>query len=195
MVWVHDEAFGLPCPGFAEILIRRQSVERLQSAREVVSLYEVVQAALELLVAVVVMASDGGFLDGAIHPLNLPVRPGVVDLSQAMLDGVLAANAIKEMPESLLVLFAVGKLNAVVREHGMDGVGQRPDQLTQELRGFFLSCAAVQFEVGELAGTVDGHEQIKPALCGLYFSNVDVEIPDGVALEFLSGCFVVLCLG
>ena len=55
-----------------------------------------------------------------------------------------------------------------VSEHGMDGMGLRPGKLARELRGFFLSCAAVQFDVGELAGMVDGHEQIKPALCGLY---------------------------
>ena len=60
-----------------------------------------------------------------------------------MLNGVLAANAIKEMLKSLPVLFLVGELNAIVREHGMDGVGQRPGKLAQELRGVFLSCAAV----------------------------------------------------
>ena len=73
MGWVHDEAYWLLCPDFAEIFIRCQSVESLQSACKVVSLYEVVQVALKLLVAVVVIAFDGGFLDGAIHPLNLPV--------------------------------------------------------------------------------------------------------------------------
>jgi hypothetical protein len=55
LVWVHDEAFWFFCPDFAEIFIGRQSVESLQSACEVVSLYEVVQVAFKLLMAVVVI--------------------------------------------------------------------------------------------------------------------------------------------
>ena len=54
-----------------------------------------------------------------------------------MPNGVRAANAIEEMPESLPVLFPVGELDAVVREHGMEGVGQRPGKPARELRGVF----------------------------------------------------------
>jgi len=34
-------------------------------------------------VTIVVIASDGGVLDGAVHAFNLPVRPGMIDLGEA----------------------------------------------------------------------------------------------------------------
>ena len=39
--------------------------------------------------AVVVIAFDGGVLDGPVHPFHLPIGPGMVDLGEAVLDAVL----------------------------------------------------------------------------------------------------------
>ena len=44
-------------------------------------------------------------------------------------------------------------------------------------------CLLVQFNKGELGRAVDGHEQVKLALLGADFGDVDMEEADRVALE------------
>ena len=69
----------------------------LSLASEVVGVDKVGEVGLELLVAVVVVALDGGLLDGAVHALDLPVRPGVIQLGEAMLDAVLVAAHVEHV--------------------------------------------------------------------------------------------------
>src|SRR5271156_316438 len=92
MDWVECESFGLFCPCFGDELVGRQALEGLQSSGEVVSVDEVCEVGLQLLVCVVVVAFDGRFLDRAVHSLDLSVGPGMVDFGEAMLDAVLAAS-------------------------------------------------------------------------------------------------------
>lgn len=47
------------------------------------------EVAFELVVTIVVIALDGGVLDRAVHPFDLPVGPRMVDPGKAMLDVVL----------------------------------------------------------------------------------------------------------
>jgi len=70
-------------------------------------------------------AFDGGFLDRAIHSLNLAVRPRMPHLREAVFDPVLAANAVEDVREGVRIQGAVGELNAVVGQHGVDLIGQR----------------------------------------------------------------------
>ena len=51
----------------------------------------------ELPVSLVVIASNGGFLEGAVHPLDLTVGPGRVRLGEAVLDTMLAADAVERV--------------------------------------------------------------------------------------------------
>lgn len=44
------------------------------------------------------VALDRGVLDGAVHPLDLTVRPGTAWLGQAMLDPGLLAGRVERMP-------------------------------------------------------------------------------------------------
>ena len=69
------------------------------------------------------MAFDGGLFDGAVHALNLTVRPGMRELCQAMVDPGFIANAIEDMPTGHFVHFAVGERDAVIGEDGVDFVG------------------------------------------------------------------------
>ena len=41
----------------------------------------------------------------------------------------------------------------------------------------------MQFDKGELGGSVDRHQQVELALCGAYLGDVDVEVADRVGLE------------
>ncbi len=98
---------------------------------------------LELLVAVVVVAPDGGFLDGAVHPFDLTIGPRVIGLGEAVLDAVAPAGAIEGVAAppggwSLAILWQVGELDAVVGEHDMDLIGNGSHESIQEGPGF--SC-------------------------------------------------------
>jgi hypothetical protein len=64
----------------------REDFERLQPASEIVGFDEVLEMLSKLLVAFVIEALDGGFLDGSIHSLDLTVGPGVFRFGQPMID-------------------------------------------------------------------------------------------------------------
>jgi predicted RNA methylase len=64
----------------------------------VVGVDEQLQVRPELFVGLVVIALDRGVLDGAVHPLDLTVGPGMVGLGQTMLDAVLVADAVEHVP-------------------------------------------------------------------------------------------------
>src|SRR5215217_51018 len=89
----------------------------------------------ELLVSLIVIALDRRVLDRAIHPLDLPVRPGMIDFGQPMLDAFSLAEAVEQMFESPPILQAVGELDAIIREDGVDMVRHGFNQPPQELAG------------------------------------------------------------
>jgi len=80
---------------------------------------------LKLAVVVVMKVFDGGFLDRAIHSLNLAICPRIAHLDEAVFEPVLAANAVKNVREGVRIQGAVGQLNAVVDQPGVDPVWQR----------------------------------------------------------------------
>lgn len=111
---IEPEALRLICPLFTDEIVRREPFESLEPPAEVVGADEVGEILLELQVAVVVKAFDGGFFDGAVHPLDLAIRPWVLDLGEAVLDAVLAAAHVKHMRHvagSRAISIAVGKVN------------------------------------------------------------------------------------
>ena len=75
MVLVEIEPAGLDCPAFADELVRCEALQGFESAAEIVGSDEVLQMHFELPVAVVVVAFDSCFLDGAVHTFDLAVGP------------------------------------------------------------------------------------------------------------------------
>lgn len=150
---------------------------------------------MQLRVIVAVEAFDGGFLDGPVHPLDLPVGPRMLNPSQAVFDAVFLADPTKDVMEGVSVRAAVGELDAVVGEHRVQGVWHRRDHIAQELRCCHLVSRRMQFSERELGRSVDGNEEIELALSRLHFGDVNVEIADGVALEPLPGGLVTLDIG
>ena len=51
----------------------------------------------ELPMGLVVIAPDGGVLEGSVHPLDLTVGPRMLGLGQTMLDLVLATDAVEHV--------------------------------------------------------------------------------------------------
>src|SRR5437868_863525 len=80
-VWSHlldrieDEAAWLLCPGVADVLVGLEAFQDLETASEVVDRNEIGQLRSELVVILVGIAIDRRFLDGAVHPLGLTIRP------------------------------------------------------------------------------------------------------------------------
>lgn len=84
------------------------------------------------------------------------------------------------------------ELDAVVGEHSVDAVWQGGDEGFDEGGGCDAGGALDQLDGGELAGAVDGDEQVELALGGLRLGDVDVEVADGIGLEGLPGWLAAL---
>ena len=140
--------------------------------------------------ALVVVALDGGLFQGAIHPLDLAIRPRVIGLGQAMLDSVLATSAIEAVDAQhrswpRAVLRRIAELDTVVGEHGVDLIRHGLDQGAQEIRGRVDVGPLLKLGKGELRGSVDCDEEVELALFGPDLGDIDVEVADRVGGEAL----------
>lgn len=75
---IEDKSIGLLSPDFADVLVRREAVGRLETTGVIVGIEKIREVSKQLFVAVVVVPFDGGVLDCAIHALDLTVGPRVV---------------------------------------------------------------------------------------------------------------------
>ena len=150
---VKDESFWFCRPDFADVFVGRETLECLKTLCEVVGSDEVGEMSPKFVMGFIIEALDGGVLDGAVHPLDLAIRPRVLGLGQAMIDGVASAGHFKgrssEWLAALKHAFDIGdrptlalrvsEVRAVVSQHGMDLVGDRFDEIPQKV-GCDLPC-------------------------------------------------------
>src|ERR1700757_3562568 len=85
---------------------------------EVVGSEEVAEMNAQLVMAVVVVALNRGFLDGAVHTLDLAVSPGMVRFGEPVVDAMQQAGAIEGMAAKaggwpLSILWQISELDAV----------------------------------------------------------------------------------
>jgi len=95
--WIVSESVWLVCRCFADGFVGGEASKGLQPLGEVVSAQEGGEMLPQLVVVVVVVAFDGGLLEGPVHAFNLAVGPRVVGLGQPVLDAVLPADAIEQV--------------------------------------------------------------------------------------------------
>ena len=120
---------------FADELVGREAFEGLEPSPEVVGADEVGEVLAQLVVIVVMEAFDGRVLDRAIplpgsglpanrerDPLDLAIRPGVLDLGQPVVDLMLAADPVADVLAGMNVPIVVGELAAVIGQHDVDAV-------------------------------------------------------------------------
>ncbi len=62
----------------ADVLVGCKAAKGLEPASMIVGIHKELQVRPELVMRVVVVALDRRVLDGAVHPLNLPVGPWMV---------------------------------------------------------------------------------------------------------------------
>ena len=82
----------------------------------------------ELVMVIVVIPFDGSVFNRAVHALDLPVRPRVVWLGQAMLNVICGANHVKSHGPGIgrvPVAWLLTELDAVVRKDRVNLVRYR----------------------------------------------------------------------
>ena len=190
MDWIERKSFRGLSPEFAQILVWREAIERLESTGEVVGSEEVVQVRFELVMGVVEVSLHRSVLDGPVHAFDLPVCPWMVGLGEAVFDSMNEAEPVEGVPTeacrwSLAILRQVGELDPVVGEHGMDAIRNGLDECFKERCRSSHICLFDEFDHSELRGAVDGHEQVELAFGGSHLGQVDVEEADRIGVELL----------
>jgi hypothetical protein len=124
----------------------------------------------------------------------------VVDLGEAVLDPVLSAPHGEHVGHEPC-RWAVGvarrkaKLDAIVGQDGVDLVWNGCDEGDEKGRRRDTVRLLDELDEGELAGPVDGNEEMKLASGGLHLGDIDVEEADRVAFELLPGGLVGVDIG
>jgi hypothetical protein len=80
-----------------------------------------------------------------------------------------------------------GEVGSIVGEDGVDLVRNGGDQAAQEVPRGAARHLLVHLDKGEFRRSVDGDDEIEPALSGSDLGDVDVKIADRVGLEFALG--------
>lgn len=145
----------LTLPNSTDIFVQRQTTQGLKALGEIIRHQERVEMLFELVVRMIVMASHRGVLERAIHAFDLPVGPRVVGFREAMVDTVVAAEAIKEMRgqpggRAGAIAGSMTELTAVVRQDRVDRIGHGFDQGLQERDGDQTIGASMQLGIGKL---------------------------------------------
>ena len=99
---------------------------------------------------------------------------------EPVLNAVFKANPIKDVLEGEALPLLIGKLNAVVRQYDMNGIGNGGNEITQKLRGQHFTCLYMNFDIDKLAGSINGDKEIELALSRLHFGNINMEITNRV---------------
>ena len=92
---IQSESLRLLCPELTDSLKGCEPTKTLEALGEVVGIEERRQMRAKALVGLVVEPSDGGVLDGAVHPFDLAIGPRMFEFREAMVDAVLGAREVK----------------------------------------------------------------------------------------------------
>ena len=187
---IESKSVGFLLPAFADEFVSSKTAEGLQSFGEIVGSDEVAEMSAQLVVAVVVVALNGGFFDGAVHTLDLAVSPGMVRFGEPVVDAMPKTDPVKRMAAKagrwpLAILRQIGELDAVVGEHGMDPIRDSRDQRLEESRRSLHIGTFDQLHESELRSAVDGHKEIELAFGGAHLGQINMEVADRIALELL----------
>ena len=167
-------------PASADEFVGGKAAESLESFGEVVGSDEVAEMNAQLVMAVVVVALNSGFFDGAVHTLDLAVSPGMIGFGKSMVDAMQQAGAIEGMAAkaggwSLSILWKISELDAVVGEHGVNAIRNCSDQRFEESRSSLHVSTLDQLHESELRNAVDSHEEVELAFRGANFRQIDTE--------------------
>lgn len=113
--------------------VRHKPAWGLQALDVVVGQQKGLQVHIELVGGLIVEALNGGFLEGAIHALNLVIGPRVGRLGQPVLHAILAVDTVKTVPARQELVRLWRELHAVNGQYGVYFVGQLVEHAPQKL--------------------------------------------------------------
>ena len=144
----------------------------------------------KLLMGIVVVTVNGRIFERTVHALDLTIGPRMFGFGQAVVNAMLETNPIKQQLEGILVARTIGKLNPIVRQNGVNFIGNSREKMAQEFGSDGTGRLLMYLNKGKLRSTINGHKQVKLAFFRLYLSDVDVKITDGIGFE----AFFLRCL-
>lgn len=200
MGWIEFEALWLFCPDRADVFVRCESFEGLESSGEVVGIDEVGEMLSEVFVGLVVEAFDSGFFEGSVHAFDLAVGPGMFRLGEAVVDIGFGAGELEGVSAEEFATFEgeldlrrsgtaiawSGEVDSIIGQHCVDGVRHGFDQCVQEVGRNPLRGLLMHLDEGELRSAVDSDQKIELALFGANFRDIDMEVANRVAFELLA---------
>jgi hypothetical protein len=126
---------------------------------ETIGRYEVREVHPQLVVAPVVKAFDGRFLNRAVRSLDLTVGPRIGLVSRCSMS--LASQIMtKRIWRDQAVLRLCAELDAVVGQDRVDAVGHGFQRTFEEIPSRWPVSIIDELGNGELAGAVDADEQV-----------------------------------
>jgi hypothetical protein len=94
---IESESVGLFCPELADEFVWREAFEGLEPPSEIVCDDEIRQMSPQFSMRFVEVSFNGRVLDGAVHALDLPIRPWMLGFRQPMIDVVAGAGEFKSV--------------------------------------------------------------------------------------------------
>lgn len=92
------------------------------------------------------------------------------------------------------ILSLIGKLNAVIRKHGVNDIRHSPDKLFEKGLCLGLGRLGSHFCHDEFWCAIDGDKKIELAFLSPELCNVDMEEANGIRFEFFLRPFVTLII-
>jgi hypothetical protein len=140
VVRINLEAFWSQSPGFTDHPEGSSPSQRLQMSGKVVGRNKGQRMGFQCVPIWIVEGLDRGLFYRAIHALDLAVSPRVVRLGQSVIDTVLIADTIKDMPTETVsspvsVSGLLSKRSSVISQRRMDFVRKGINDFPQK------SCA------------------------------------------------------
>ena len=191
------ESRRLFCPDFADVFVGRETVQGFEPASEVVSIQEVGQMLSQLAMRFVVVTLDRGILDCSVHSFGLPVRPGMIELGEAVFDLVLLAphgEHVRHVLSGCAIAIArrEGELDAVVGQNRVDPIRNSLDQRFQERARRAPIRLLLKLGESQLGGSVDSDKEIQFALNTPDLGDINMKEPDRVPFEPFLGRFLAI---
>jgi len=157
--------------------------------------------ATKLVVALVVEALDGRFLDRSVHAFDLAIGPGMLGLGETVIDIVPGAGQLEGMSSEEFLAFklglnlsrsptvaaGIGEVDAVVGEDRVDFVRNGFDEGSEEVRGHLRGGPLMKLSERKLRRPINGYEEVQLALLGSDLGNIDVEVSDRIGFELALG--------
>jgi hypothetical protein len=163
-------------PSLADELMRREALESLEAFGEIVNSV-VAQHAFFALTTRLMMKDFCTSTINKLHPSDLILAPRIVGASHAVPDSVAGTDRIEAWRARALCWVQapsrrLRKWLAVVRDNGMDFVGQNFHHPQKKFRSRFPVGSLIHLSMGELRYQVYRKEEAQIAFSASYLSNV-----------------------